>query len=51
MGLHTTTGLELALLDKPDDTCHLLSFEEDDVAPSGSSEELEGAVSPEHVTE
>ena len=39
MGLHATTDLELALLDESDCTCDLLSFEEDDVAPSYSSGE------------
>ena len=51
MGLHAISDLGLVLLDKYDGTCALLSFEEDEVAPSGSFGELGGAVIPDHVTE
>ena len=40
MGIHVITDLELVLLDQFDGTFNLLSFEEDAVAPSGSSGEL-----------
>ena len=49
MGLHTVADLELVLLDESDGTCDLLSFEENAVAPSGSSAELDGTVIPDYV--